>query len=45
MEQSPRRDRRGKQKPKNVERAVTTPLNARKDRNVRKSHDSPARSR
>jgi len=30
---------------KNVDSDVTTPLKARKARNVRKSHDSPRRSR
>ena len=30
---------------KNVDSAVTTPLKARNDRNVRKSHDKPMRSR
>src|SRR5688572_2395073 len=30
---------------KNVESAVTTPLNARKERKVRKSHERPMRSR
>ena len=30
---------------KNVDRAVTTPLNARKDSSVRNNHDRPSRSR
>src|SRR5688572_30379200 len=30
---------------KNVESALTTPLNARKERNVRNSHERPMRSR
>jgi len=39
------RSRRRSSERKNVDSAVTTPLNARNERNVRNSHDKPRRSR